>query len=120
MDEQGRPVLPLSLRSDDPKQPQISEQDLRAWLKAHPLSDGWGRGEQTIERIELVSGLEARVRVQGRLRVGDERLLYIVTIRGNFAVGPPALPNAVSGTTAFRYFDARTGSLILEVIRNEK
>ena len=102
----------------------FTEEDVKQFLNAHP---SWGLIKSsipfTIEKIEFLSSREASTKVATSLSsvVGstDDKLLCLVTIRGNFAMaGSPPVPGQTVGvaktfTHAFQLFDAQTGNLIL-------
>jgi hypothetical protein len=121
----GRPAISPRL-GRQAGQPAFTEQDVRAYLEAHPpsLADS-SKSAPTITKIEFLTEKEAENQLQTSIDGhADGDLVCIVTLYGDFNLSISNVPNVPilpdspteTGHVAQLVFDANTGNLLIEGI----
>ena len=113
---QGVPAITPRLTSSKPTEPAITEQDVIAYVLAHPVS-GTRKiqtdGPLTVERVEFLSARDVHARLNATSGRADDAPLCLVTVRGTFTLHGMRGMTPLHGTTVFQVYDAKTGHLLL-------
>jgi len=113
----GFPAITPRLAPGDPREPAITEQDVIAYVLAHPAS-GTGRiqtdGPLTVERVEFLPARDVHARLDVASGRADDAPLCLVTVHGAFTLHGMRGMAPLHGTTVFQVYDAKTGHFLLQ------
>lgn len=92
----------------------VAREDVAAFAAAHgPMGKIHASGSHSVDGVELLPAQAVNTRLKTRISVPPTTQLYLVTLRGSFAVAGPPGSGTVTSNEAYSVFDAETGNLLM-------
>ena len=118
---EGVPPISIGQPPSDPNTPAITRAQIEEYVTTHGVGAKIdSNGPTTVEAVECMYGAAMRQQYGQSYGQPDDRLLCLVTVRGQFTVWGPAVASpgrppvpAQQGTIARMVFDARTGNILV-------
>jgi hypothetical protein len=116
---EGIPAISPTTKSAAPGTPAFTEDDVRAYLASHSIPDLTSGHTATVEQVEFITNRDLRARFGHGSGGPDDRLVCLVTLRGEFSPSlPPALQQRgkprVTSPMIRHVYDAHTGNRLIE------